>query len=682
MALPEVRSVRLDRAEGTALVRLDGTTEDVPRRLAASVRGEGAALDPRAVPRPDDHPGPSITVVRRGSVLAVECAAEPEPEPVRFGLANTTLGVATLGELAVPALAPVSAVLLVGTSVSTFRDAAGQLRRGEAGLPVLYTAIVAATLASGQFVASAVMGWMFKYWQKVARDDLARERRQLVEACGPSLSLAPLAAGDVVPVAAGEVVPADGRVVQGTGIVDERGLAWGEGVSGRKPGDRVQAGGRVLSGRVEVAVERAGSSTRAATVGRVLEAAILPALARQHAETPDDSFARKAVGPTLATAGVGLLVGDLATASAILRPDYATGPGLAGPFGVLRDLGAALHRGLLVRDPDALRRAPEVGLVVLDDHPALRRHGLELAMIKTPLPGTDDLLRYAAGATRHLADDRAAALDAACRERGLTRLRLDAEDVVEGITVRHGRRRVRAFDLAPNGDVAVPLGVEIDGTLAGTIRFRRARRPEAAAAVSRLRDMARAPVVLLSDQPEDTAGTLARALGVDRHAAGLTTADKARFLDDCRSRGLRTAWVGDARDAVELAGSCHVAVASAGEAATDLESCPAAVLLLAQRLGPLADLWAIAREHADRLRAAERMTLGPNLICVAGAFTFGFTSLTSVLISNLGTLGVYARAAGSLRDARGADRAPSDTTGAVGSPAPYVPGGNRVAAPV
>jgi cation transport ATPase len=729
-ALPEVRSVRLDRAEGAAVVRFDAGAGGFAGRLAAAVRGATGPLAPEAVPRPDGHAG--VTVTRHGAVLTTwevvhdgpgrlrlrnravrrdpalawrveaalgdlpgvrearvgrwsatllvrydpaevsaadlirraERALDPEPTdadpdpgpPVRFGLANATLGAAALGELVVPALVPVSAVLVVGSNASTIRDAAGQLQRGKFGPAVVYTAIVGSALASGQFVACALMGWMVKHWQRMGREDLARQRRQLVEACGPPHAPPRLAPGDVVTVAAGEVVPADGRVVHGTEVVDERGLAWGEGLVSRAPGDHVQAGARVLTGQIQVAVERAGGATRAAAVGRLLEAATRPSLARTGPDLRAGPLACKAVGPTLATAGVGFLVGNLATAAAILAPDYGTGPGLAEPLGVLRDLTDALRRGLLVRDPTALRRATEVDVVVLNDHPALRRHGLELATVQTPLPETDDLFRYAAGAARHLADDRAAALAAACRGRGLPMLRLDAEEVGAGVTVRHGRRTVRVFDLPPNGDPAAPLAVAIDGTVAGTFRFRRARGPEAAGAVARFRELAGAPVVLLSDRPEHDASGLARALAVDRHAAGLSADDKARFLDDCRRRGVRTAWVGDARDAARPAAACHLAVAFAGDGATDLESSPAGVLLLTPRLAPLSDLWGIARAHTERLRAAERMTLGPNLVCVAGAFAFGFSSLTAVLISNLGTLGVYARSAGPLPDPRSPGR--------------------------
>ena len=74
---------------------------------------------------------------------------------------------------------------------------------------------------------------------------------------------------------------------------------------------------------------------------------------------------------------------------------------------------------------------------------------------------------------------------------------------------------------------------------------------------------------------------------------------------------------------------------------TDFDSDPAAVLLLQNRLDPFADLWEIARSHEDRLRALQRFILVPNLLCVVGAFFFGATALTAVLVSNLGTFGLY-----------------------------------------
>ena len=52
--------------------------------------------------------------------------------------------------------------------------------RKRLGLPVLYIAIVATTLATGQFLASALMTWFFRFWHRRFRVELATERSRLL----------------------------------------------------------------------------------------------------------------------------------------------------------------------------------------------------------------------------------------------------------------------------------------------------------------------------------------------------------------------------------------------------------------------------------------------------------------------------------------------------------------------
>ncbi len=176
--------------------------------------------------------------------LAEEALVDPDFPPsgltpaaqARYAIANANLGLATLADLGVAPFAPISAVLLVGTNLKTFAQAGGQIRRKELGLPVLYTSIVVGTLVSGQFLASAIMMWMFVYWRRREFDEVLTERQLLLEdhvaqplqarksAGGRevTVSCAQLRVGDRVVVKTGDVVPADGRVVAGEGVVDER----------------------------------------------------------------------------------------------------------------------------------------------------------------------------------------------------------------------------------------------------------------------------------------------------------------------------------------------------------------------------------------------------------------------------------------------------------------------------
>src|SRR5262249_8100742 len=160
-------------------------------------------------------------------------------------------------------------------------------------------------------------------------------------------------------------------------------------------------------------------------------------------------------------------------------------------------------------------------------------------------------------------------------------------------------------------------------------------RPEAAAALRRIRDLAPVPIALVSNRSKTDVAALASLLGVDLYQAGFAPEDTARFLRDCRERGIRTAFLDHRRRQAMAAAEAHVATALGGDADADPDS--AAAWLLQPRLDRFADLWEIARTHESRVLDAQKLVLVPNVLCVAGAFLFGFTGLTAVMITNLGT---------------------------------------------
>jgi cation transport ATPase len=598
------------------------------------------------------------------------CGSLPKPAHANPGLAYATLGVAALSDTVVPALMPASAVLLIGTNLSTYRTAWEQLRTWKFGLPVVYTAIATTALASGQFLSCALMMVCYRFWHDRLRVELASARRQLLDQCLPRprfacllkpeegeviLPVERLQPADRVRVGPGETLPADGRVIAGEAIVDERSVRGLEGASRKKPGEPVLAGSRVLAGSLTIEVTRHGDRTRASAIERDLVAATSPAPGRMSPTSRTEAFADRAVGPTLATAGVGLLTGDLATVGAILAPDYATGPGLAVPLETLRNTTKCARRGIVVRRADAFERLAEVDLIVIDDDPVLSRLEVEVRSVQSHLPEAE-VLRYAASAFRHLADDRAIALEAACRSRRIHLLDLPPVGFSPGVSVLHGRRRVSVVELdavaAPDGLGSLLL--EIDGTAAGVIGFARSARPEAAAALARIREAARAPIALVSNRAEPDVAALASLLGVDMYRSGFSAGEQARFLRACRDGGLRTALIGNGHRQGASAGIVHVAIALASDTGDCPE--PAAFLLLQPRLRGIAELWEIARAHEGNVHDAQKLVLAPNVLCVAGAFLFGFSGLTSVMITNLGTFGLYNRTLGSLRELNAADR--------------------------
>jgi cation transport ATPase len=607
--------------------------------------------------------------------------AHAHAQPTGFILANSSLALAVAGEIAAPILLPACAILLIGSNLQTVRSATRQLLKGKVGLPVLYATIVAATLVSGQFIASATMSWMLIFWSRRYKNDLRNARRRLVgqiiqqphyvrlatttaDSVNVGVLVDDLKEHDVILVSAGELIPADGRVLHGRGLVDERMVLGLDGLSRKQADDEVCAGSTLLVGELHIEVSRHGVDTQVARLAKItLTASTVPHGAR----TPTlrgETFAEQTVAPTMAMAGLGLLVGDITTAAAILRPDYATGPGMAFPLETVQAIALCIRHGIVVREADALERLATADLVVIEHHPELDRTELEVDEIKV-FPGhdEDELLRYAATAFHDLNDERAGALRAACRRRNIDLLDLQPSEFANDLTLVRENHRIKVGDLgarprrhtstntavdakarADRSPAADSLMIGIDGQVAGLIHFQRSDRLIATAALRRLCAKRNLPIGIISEK----ALASLPALGTDFQVGGLSFDDRIRFLENCRRRGFKVAYVGDCRDPRTVAES-HVAISFGDEAATNLDTDSAAICLLQPRIVKLGELWDIASIHRRRLRAAHGYAMIPNIACIAGAFTWGFTSLASVVLTNLGTYCVYARTAASIR---------------------------------
>ncbi len=588
--------------------------------------------------------------------------------PTPLGFANATLGLAALGEFAVPVVLPVCVGLLVASNLGTIRDAGRQLSLGKVGLPVLHTALLGCSITTGQIVAHALMEWSFRFWARRSDAALAEECRTLLEQNLPIPAQARivrsdevdalahsqnLQAGDRIRIEAPAAIPVDGRVVGGSALVDQAAVSGARMPRRVNRADAVLAGSTVLAGHIEVEVARTGAQTQAAQIARrVIETARSlgrdPVLRRQA-----EAMADRAVKPSLALAAVGWTVGGLFTVGAVLHQDHASGPKLALPLETLRGMDLALRSGVVLRTASALQRLGETRFAVLDDHPAWSVTGLELAGLRSRLAEseTDNLLRYVAGAGLYLGDERAAALADACQARGLVvrqpPLVALAEDAV---TVRQGRHTIVLRDEAGAGKTAAAsLSVEIDGEQVGWLDFRPGPLPRAAAAVRQLRGQGM-QVFLLSSRPADETEQLARHLGTDLHGGDFSPDEKIRFLQSLRRRGVAAAYVGNGQIDPQLAGEAHVTISLGGAGA--LENSAADIAVLGDSLQAFAETAELSREHNERVRALCRRALAPNLLCIAGGYAGVLNGITSGLIANVGVNRVYQQATRSLRDSQ------------------------------
>ena len=277
------------------------------------------------------------------------------------------------------------------------------------------------------------------------------------------------------------------------------------------------------------------------------------------------------------------------------------------------------------------------------------------------------VLRYAASALRDLDDERAGALRAACRSRRITLLDRIPTEYGTDVTLIHREPGDQGWQSRGPGAGGQPGRGCPRRASDPAHRFpdgrsqRPDRRPDRFSSLVpcwRPRPPFRncenkRNVPWLSgwsrESDEPRLRHLAAALGVDFHHGGLSTDDLVQLIRGCRSAGSRSPTPVSACSAPGPPARPTWPSRSTPTVSKTWIATPLAILLLQPDLARLGVLDEVTRVHDRRILVAQGSALIPNLFCVAGAFFLGFSSLTTVAITNLGTYSTYARTSAAIR---------------------------------
>ncbi len=395
------------------------------------------------------------------------------------------------------------------------------------------------------------------------RPPLARRVREGTE---EEVPVDEVVTGDVLVVRPGERVPVDGVLVDGHSTLDES-MLTGESLPVEKEaGDEVVGGTVNRTGSFRMRATRVGADTALAQVVRMVrEAQGSKAPIQRLADRVAAVFVPVVIVVALLTFGVWWLVLGAGFTPALLRLVAVLviacpcALGLATPTAVMAGTGRAARRGVLFRSSEALERARDIAVVVLDKTGTITRG--EPAVLDVETRGRDDeVLRLAAAAELRSEHPIAEAVVTAARERGLQLpdpSRFEAVPgrgivaTVEGHHVVVGTRALvdaeapggdHGADLPSEGgdswsDVArrieeaarTPLWVVVDGEVQGLLGVADALKEGSAEAVRTLRSQG-LRVVMLTGDNRRVAESIASQVGIDEVRAEVLPGDKARVI--------------------------------------------------------------------------------------------------------------------------------------------------------
>ena len=455
-----------------------------------------------------------------------------------------------------------------------------------------------------------------------------------------------LAPGMKLLVAAGEAFAADGTVIEGSSSVD-RALVTGESVPDSVgPGAAVLAGTINLAAPLTIKVSAAGEATAIAGIARLMEAAggaksryvrLADRAARVYAPAVHLLALLAFAGWMLAGAGFHQAV---LIAVAVLIITCPCALGLAVPVAQVVAAGALMRRGILIRDGAGLERLAEADVALMDKTGTLTLGRPRLLDLGGLTPAEVPVALALARVSRHpLAQALATALNAdiAAEVTGLEetpglgitansggnravlgRIDADANDPAETAASRHAL--TTAFRL---GDGPVRL-----------IRFEDSLRPDATAAVVRLKALGLDPTIVSGDLTRRV-DRLAETLGVPG-VGGLTPQGKLDAIVLRQTAGRHVLMVGDGLNDGPALSAAHVSMAPSS--ASDVGQNSADLIFLGDSLAAVPVALVAARRTMRVVRQNFAMAIGYNALAVPIAMAGFATPLVAALAMSLSSL--------------------------------------------
>ncbi|MBV7338439.1 heavy metal translocating P-type ATPase [Chloroflexi bacterium TSY] len=629
----------------------------------------------------------------------------------RLALGTVTLGTAVIGELLLAPLIPVAITLGLVSMSNNYYFAWLRWKETKRFGAIHLLCIYIAFLWLGGYAAVGALGAvLLGVGLKVKAISENQSRNNLINifqlqpgkvwvhsnGLEVEIPFEKLQAGDILVLQAGQIVPVDGTIVAGVATVDQHMLTGEAQPVEKSVGDVVFASTVLLSGKVDISVEKTGAETTAGQIGEILN---------QSAEY-NSTFMLKVVEmtdrfalPTLALSALGWPIIGPAGAVSLMGANSTITTYMSGSLAMLNFLNLAAAGGILIKDGSALEQLNDVDTVVFDKTGTLTLEQPHVAQIHTLNRLSEaEILTLAAAAEARQTHPIARAILVAATERNLHLPAIDearyeagyglkvqfvddgkkAKDplMTRGTTSDHNAEmRKRSEDEQPSASRSSPLirvgssrfmtmegiglpaqvqtltdacqaqghslvMVAVDDELVGCIELQPTVRPEAQRIIEGLRARGLALYIISGDQEAPTR-KLADDLGMTGYFADILPEAKADLIEQLQKDGCQVCFIGDGiNDAIAMR-KAEVSVSLRGSttAATDT----AQIILMDGTLNQLVHLLELAEAFDHNLKRNLRFTAGVSLISVAGILLAGFTFAATEIfytISLLGGLGI------------------------------------------
>jgi Cu2+-exporting ATPase len=424
---------------------------------------------------------------------------------------------------------------------------------------------------------------------------------------------------DIVVVKTGEVVPIDGTILDGMAMIDQHVLT-GEAVPVEKGlGDQVFAATLLISGKIQIKVERTGVET---TVSKLSEILNHTAEFQTNLQLQGEKWSDRVALPLVGGSFFSSFFLGISSATAILFSAPTNSVRIFTSLQTLNHLSLNLNKGILVKDGRALEEILKVDTILFDKTGTLTNQQPTVGQI---IPCDDlsetEILTYAASAECRLAHPIAHAIFDEAKKRQLNLLKPEDAyyQVGYGVTVKLenftiqvgsiGFMKIEGITLPPQIEAAITdskeegytlIMVAINHRLKGAIEIQPHIRPEVKNIIKGLRQRGIQQIAIVSGDHKQPTAKLAQELEVDDYFAEILPEDKAALVERLQKEGHRVCFVGDGINDTIAMKKANVSVSLSGAASitTDI----AQVVLMDGTLNHLPDIIDISTQLHNHLQ--------------------------------------------------------------------------------
>ncbi len=460
--------------------------------------------------------------------------------------------------------------------------------------------------------------------------------------------------GEWVVVKAGEKIPLDGRVLEGDTTLDTAALTGEPLPREVRPGDEVISGCVNLSGVITVEVSKEFGES---TVSKILDLVENSAGKKAKAEHFITRFARiytpvvvicavlLAIVPPLFLGGWsgwierGLIFLVISCPCALV---------ISIPMSFFGGIGGASKKGILVKGGNYLEALARTGIVVFDKTGTLTKGSFTVTAVHPDRISREELLELAAlaeGFSDHpISRSLKKAYGRRIDEERIANVREIAgrgiESYVDGRRVCAGNDRLMEQEGVAWREchrAGTVVHVAIDGLYAGHIVISDEIKPDAAQAISALRQGGVRKVVMLTGDAPSAAEQVGKALALDEVQAGLLPGDKVERVESllCQKTGKETlAFVGDGINDAPVLSRADIGIAMGGMG-SDAAIEAADIVLMDDQPSKIAEAVSISRKTLRIVKENIMFAVGVKiLVLLLGAA--GLANMWAAVFADVG----------------------------------------------